>query len=135
MIIDEIDIKLDADGQPVVVISGDSEVVEGLESFLQDIKSEAVTQEGELFFDRDYGWSLLDFVHQEYDELFELKVKQRIKEKLARREYINEMSIEITVAQELDDIISIHISFKIKNAEVSYEMDLSVDGAEVIIND
>lgn len=135
MIINEIDIKLDAEGQPVPITSGDVETVEDLESFMQDIRNEAVTQEGELYFDRDYGWSLLDFVQMEYDELFELKVKQRIKEKLARREYINEMSIEIKVAAEEDDIVSISISFKIKNTDISYELDLSIDGAEVIVSD
>lgn len=135
MTIEETDIKLDVEGQPIILAAGDVQLIHNLDSFLQDIKHDAITQEGELFFDQNYGWSLLDFAQEEYDEMLMTKIKQRIKGKLSNRTYINELSIKITLDQLDNDNIHIGISFKIKNSDVSYEVDLNIDGAEVIIND
>ena len=90
---------------------------------------------GECFFDPAYGWSLLDFLHREYNELEELWIKNRVVEKLKKRSEVDQHSILVTVSQSTDDIIRIHVEFKIKNDEVSYQMDLSIDGAEVTIID
>ncbi|MEG0216150.1 MAG: hypothetical protein RR685_08470, partial [Hungatella sp.] len=135
MTIEESDIKMDTEGQPMILATGDVQLIHNLDSFLQDIRHEAITQEGELFFDQNYGWSLLDFAQCEYDEMLVTKIKQRIKGKLSERNYINEASIKITLDPLDNDNIHIGISFKIKNADVSYEVDLNIDGSEVIIND
>ena len=63
----DVDIMLDEDGQPVSDGNGDTALVSDDECWLQDIKNEAMTEEGELFYedeegDASYGWSLLDFM-------------------------------------------------------------------------
>lgn len=135
MILNEVDLMLDERGQPIPLASGAEALVAGIDSFLQDIRLEAVTMEGECFFDSEYGWSLLDFLHREYNELEELRIKNRVIEKLKNRNEINQHSILVEVSSNIDGIIRIHMEFKIKNDEVSYQIDLSIDGAEVTIID
>ena len=58
----DVDIMLDEDGQPVSDGNGDTALVSDDECWLQDIKNEAMTEEGELFYedeegDASYGWS------------------------------------------------------------------------------
>lgn len=90
---------------------------------------------GGMFFDSDYGWSLLDFCHREIGELEELQIKNRVTEKLRKRDEINPHSIGVGVSRMGDDIVNIHVGFKIANEDVSYQMDLELDGAEVKLVD
>ena len=69
MIITETDLMMDDQGQPVISAAGESQMVSGIDCFLQDVRNEAVTTEGECFWDADYGWSMLDFLHQEQDDV------------------------------------------------------------------
>lgn len=133
MIINDTDIMMDLTGQPVTLATGAEALVTGLDCLLQDVRNEAVTAEGECFYDASYGWSLLDFSHREYDELEKIRLQNRIKEKLAKRHEINQRSISITITQHQDDVISIHLEFKIKNSDIPYLMDLSIGGAEVTV--
>lgn len=135
MILEEVDLRLDETGQPIPLASGAESLVAGIDSFLQDIRLEAVTMEGECFYDPDYGWSLLDFLHREFGELEELKIKARVMEKLKKRDEINPYSIQAAISQQTDGSVLIHVEFKIKNEDVSYQMNLSMDGAEVTILD
>ena len=135
MILDEVDLRLDETGQPVPLASGAESTVIGIDSFLQDVRLEAVTTAGECFYNPDYGWSLLDFLHKEFGELEEIQIKNRVLEKLKNRDEINQRSILVTITQETNDIIRIHVEFKVKNDDVAYKMDLTIDGAEVTILD
>ena len=135
MILTATDLMLDDAGQPVPLASGEDALAGGLACFLQDIRLEALTMEGEGFFESDYGWSLLDFCHREIGELEELQIKNRVTEKLKKREEINPHSIEVGVSRMEDDIVNIHVGFKIANEDVSYQMNLELDGAEVKLVD
>ena len=71
--LDYADIRIDADGQPIASDNGDFSVVQDTECWLQDIRNEMVTAEGELFYeDQDdtesYGYSLVDFIHRQFDD-------------------------------------------------------------------
>ena len=92
----DIDIMLDGDGQPVPDGNGDTSLVSDDECWLQDIRNEAVTEEGELFYedeegDGSYGWGLLDFMQGEYDDFTRMEIQQRIRSKLSKRDYIDEI--------------------------------------------
>ena len=50
-------------------------------------------------------------------------------------EEINPHSIEVGVSRMEDDIVNIHVGFKIANKDVSYQMNLELDGAEVKLVD
>lgn len=130
MIITETDLMMDDQGQPVISAAGESQMVSGIDCFLQDVRNEAVTTEGECFWDADYGWSMLDFLHQEQDELLQIRISNRVKQKLSRRSEINQQSISVVVAFLNNDVTEVKVGFKIKNSDVSYEIDLNVDGVE-----
>ena len=91
---DNTDIKLDANGQPVPDKNGDFATVSGDECWEQDLRLEAHTEEGELFYededgDEAYGFGLLDFVHAENDEFTQTEIMQRVRGKLAKRTYLD----------------------------------------------
>ena len=130
MIITETDLMMDDQGQPVISAAGESQMVSGIDCFLQDVRNEAVTTEGECFWDADYGWSMLDFLHQEQDELLQIRISNRVKQKLSRRSEINQQSISVVVAFLNNDVTEVKVAFKIKNSDVSYEIDINVDGVE-----
>lgn len=130
MIITESDLMMDDNGQPVVSAAGESLMVSGIDCFLQDVRNEAVTMQGECFWDADYGWSMLDFIQQERDELLQTRISNRVKQKLSRRSEINQQSITVAVSFLDDDVTAVSVAFKIKNSDVSYEIDLNVDGVE-----
>ena len=130
MIITETDLMMDDQGQPVISAAGENQMVSGIDCFLQDVRNEAVTTEGECFWDADYGWSMLDFLHQEQDELLQIRISNRVKQKLSRRSEINQQSISVVVAFLNNDVTEVKVAFKIKNSDVSYEIDLNVDGVE-----
>lgn len=130
MIITESDLMMDDNGQPVISAAGESLMVSGIDCFLQDVRNEAVTMEGECFWDADYGWSMLDFIQQERDELLQTRISNRVKQKLSRRSEINQQSITVAVSFLDDDVTAVSVAFKIKNSDVSYEIDLNVDGVE-----
>lgn len=121
---------MDDNGQPVVSAAGENLMVSGIDCFLQDVRNEAVTMEGECFWDADYGWSMLDFIQQERDELLQTRISNRVKQKLSRRSEINQQSITVVVSFLDDDVTAVKVAFKIKNSDVSYEIDLNVDGVE-----
>ena len=130
MIITETDLMMDDQGQPVISAAGESQMVSGIDCFLQDVRNEAVTTEGECFWDADYGWSMLDFLHQEQDELLQIRISNRVKQKLSSRSEINQQSISVAVTFLNNDVTEVKVAFKIKNSDVSYEIDLNVDGVE-----
>lgn len=130
MIITESDLMMDDNGQPVVSAAGENLMVSGIDCFLQDVRNEAVTMEGECFWDADYGWSMLDFIQQERDELLQTRISNRVKQKLSRRSEINQQSITVVVSFLDDDVTAVKVAFKIKNSDISYEIDLNVDGVE-----
>ena len=52
------DIALDENWQPAVRSNGDFATVSDLDCLMQEIRLEALTTQGELFFDPEFGWSL-----------------------------------------------------------------------------
>ena len=130
MIITESDLMMDDNGQPVVSAAGENLMVSGIDCFLQDVRNEAVTMEGECFWDADYGWSMLDFIQQERDELLQTRISNRVKQKLSRRSEINLQSITVVVSFLDDDVTAVKVALKIKNSDVTYEIDLNEEGVD-----
>ena len=52
---EDVDLMLDADGQPTAGTDGQSELAEDDMCWLQDLKNEALTEEGELFYEDEEG--------------------------------------------------------------------------------
>lgn len=132
---DNTDIKLDANGQPVPDKNGDFATVSGDECWKQDLRLEAHTEEGELFYededgDEAYGFGLLNFVHAENDEFTQTEIMQRVRGKLAKRTYLDlaKTTQEVTF---LDGIYYDSVSISKNDSNDEYNIELSTEEVEV----
>lgn len=107
-----VDIKLDDDWQLTPAATGDAPITDDESGFLQTLQIEALTQEGELFYDEDFGWSLLDFIHQQDNELTRIEISSRIRRKLTVHEEIVPDSVGIS-QEWTDDLLNIYIKFQL----------------------
>lgn len=129
------DIKLDDQWQPVADGIGDAGLVSDDECWMQDLRLEALTEEKELFYedeDESYGYGLSDFLQQEYDEFTEAEIQQRIRDKLAKRTYIDAATIRTAVKFDGEQY-NIKISFQKNDQDKEYNMELTVDKVEVSV--
>lgn len=131
------DIMMDEAGQPVAAEKGDADIVSEDACWLQDLKNEALTEEGELFYEdedgRDsYGWGLLEFLQAEIDEFCQLEIQQRIRSKLTKREYIDAASIKADIQYDGHQY-RIRISFRRNDSSQEYNIDIECDGVEVVV--
>lgn len=110
--------------------SGDVALVSDLECLKQDIEREALTQEKELFYDEDYGWSLLDFIQADDEELTRIEIKQRIITKLGKRQEVDVDSITIKMENQADCFL-ITIKFKFRNNQEEANLSLALDRVQV----
>ncbi|MCM1161487.1 MAG: DUF2634 domain-containing protein [Roseburia sp.] len=132
---DNTDIRLDANGQPVPDKNGDFATISGDECWEQDLRLEAHTEEGELFYededgDEAYGFGLLDFVHAENDEFTQTEIMQRVRGKLAKRTYLDlaKTTQEVTFR---DGIYYDSVSISKNDSNDEYNMELSTEEVEV----
>lgn len=124
------DIRLDEDWQLTRAADGDAPVASGFEEFLQEIRLESMTQEGDLFYDPEYGWSLLDFIHREDDELTRVEIRERVKSKMARHPEVDGSSVQVTAAF-ADDVMKLDILFKRVDSSEAYLLSVSLDRIKV----
>lgn len=117
------DIRLDDSGELTPAMTGDAPICFGTDCFIQDIRLEAVTQPGELFYNSDWGWGLRQFIQEEDDDLIRLEISERIKEKLARREEIDAATILVTFEHQ-DDSLIVLVSFCLKDQQ---QLELSLE--------
>lgn len=87
-----------------------------MDCFYQSIILEAQTQKGELFYDKDFGWSLYDFLQSEDDDITRLEIVQRVRTGLQKREAILSDSIQIEVSL-VDDTFHVYCTFQTTEAE------------------
>lgn len=130
------DIKLNESWQLTQATNGDAPIVSGIECLIQDIKLEALTQEGELFYDLEYGWSLLDFIQRDDDDLTRLEIKERVRSKLEKRSEIDVESVQ-TYIEFNNDTLRLRVSFSLLDDSQTYEVDIELSriNVEVIESD
>ncbi|WP_206458923.1 DUF2634 domain-containing protein [Anaerovorax sp. IOR16] len=114
--------------------NGDAALISDFECLQQDIQCEALTQEKEVFYDEEYGWSLLDFIQAQDDELTRTEMKQRIITKLGKRQEVDIDSIKIKITNQEDRFL-INVKFRCIDYQEEAELDLALDRvkAEVVI--
>lgn len=128
------DIRLDEDWQLTRAADGDAPVADGLEEFLQGIRLESMTQEGDLFYDPEYGWSLLDFIQRDGDELTILEIQERVRSRLSRHPEVDSSSIQTTVLF-TDDTLQLTILFKRVDSDKTWLMSLELERVRVEVMD
>lgn len=126
---DDTDIKLDKNWLLTQATNGDAPIVSDTDCLIQDIKIESLTQEGELFYDLEYGWSLLDFMHQDDDDLIRLEIKERVREKLEKRPEVEIESLQVEIQFD-DDELRLKVLFNLTDGE-EQEIDVALDRVEV----
>lgn len=126
---DDTDIKLDKNWQLTQATNGDAPIISDTDCLIQDIKIESLTQEGELFYDLEYGWSLLDFMHQDDDDLIRLEIKERVREKLEKRPEVEIESLQVEIQFD-DDELRLKVLFNLTDGE-EQEIDVALDRVEV----
>lgn len=125
------DIKLNDHWQLTPAASGDIPLTDDLEGLLQTIRTESITQEGELFYDTDFGWSLLDFLHAQESDLVKIEIDSRIKKKLAKYEEIIAGTVEIHQVWS-SDTLNITVTFKLID-ETEHKIETSLNRIEVSV--
>lgn len=128
------DIRLDDDWQLTRAADGDAPVLSDMETFLQGIRLESLTQEGDLFYDPDYGWSLLDFAQRADDAMLRVEVQERIRSKMARHPEVDGASIRTSI-NFTDDTMCIDIMFKRQDSDKTYLMGVALDRIHVEVMD
>lgn len=123
------DIKLNDNWQLTPAASGDIPLTDDLEGLLQTIKAEAITQEGELFYDPDFGWSLLDFLRAQESDLVKVEIDSRIKKKLAKYGEIISGTVEVRQAWD-SDALGITVTLKLTDG-TEHTVETSLDRIEV----
>ncbi len=126
---DYTDILLDDGFQPEARANGDFALAEGLDCLTQEIKIEALTTAGELFYDTDFGWSLPDFQQSQSDDLTLLELRQRVRAKLAEREEIDTSSITVTVTT--GDTVSLLVVWRYVGETATTQLDISIGRVEI----
>lgn len=124
------DIKLDEQGRLTPAANGDAPLASGFDCIMQDIRLEAMTQAGDLFYDQAWGWSLYDFMQSLDDELTIIEVQQRIKGKLSQREEISPESIQVSPLLQ-DDVLTVRVRFRFQQESLERELSVAVSRVSV----
>ena len=124
-----IDIKLNDEWQLTAAATGDAPVTDDEGGLLQTLQIEALTQEGELFYDESFGWSLLDFVHADESDLVKIEIEGRIRRKLAAHDEVKTDSI-IVSQKWSNDVLSIYVRFKLVD-DTEHFISISLDRVKV----
>lgn len=128
--LNDTDIRLDDEWQLTQASTGDAPVCSGTDCFLQDIRLEAITQPGELFYAPEWGWGLLEFLQAEDDDLTRLEISERVKEKLRRRKEIKAETISVSLLFG-DDILKILARFQFIGSEETQSIEVGLDRVKV----
>lgn len=124
-----VDMKLNNAWQFTPAANGDAPLTDNESGLLQTIRTESITQEGELFYDTDFGWSLLDFIHAQESDLVKIEIESRIKKKLLKYDEILSNTVIIQQVWR-NDTLSITVSFKLTNG-TEHKIETSLNRIEV----
>lgn len=122
------DISLDASFQPEPGANGDILLL--ADARMQDIRLEAVSPQGDLFYFSEYGWGLVEFAQRPLDRLLELEIAQRVRTKLSRREDVNVSSIGVTSIVS-NDGLQIDITFRFLGEDEIQQLGLLITPLEI----
>lgn len=124
------DIMLDSNFQLEQSAFGGAQIIDGVTLLLQEIRLEAVTQPGDLFYDEAYGWGLQEFSHRQADELTLFEIEQRITRKLSQRLDVDVKKVSVSFTKN-DDVIVASVRFCFLGSDELHEIDLSIGRVQI----
>lgn len=125
-----IDVRLDDNYQIAAQANGDAALISDDDCYMQALRVEAASNEGDLWYDPDWGWSLLDFGGRQQDELVELEVEQRIRQKLRQHEEIDVGSIDVAASWG-EDAISAIVRFRRLGGDELRQLNVNIGRTEI----
>lgn len=129
------DILLDANWQPRATASGDAALISGQPELCQEIALAAGTAAGELIWDPDFGWSLIDFIQAPDSAMLRLELGQRIRDGLAAWPEVDQASVEVSFSLEAAGRLRVGVRWRFyDSAELAaMEIALSQSAVEVVL--
>lgn len=124
--LNDTDIRLSEPWRLTAATTGDAPVLTGIECFMQDLKFEAVTQPGELFYDSAWGWGLSEFINAENDSLTQLEIIQRIKDKIGKRPEVDSTTIKVDLSFQ-KDLLLISVSFNFTESSIQQSLQIELN--------
>lgn len=124
------DIRLDDRLQLTRATDGDAPLVTGADCLFQNILLEALTQEGDLWYDPTFGWSLYDFLQEEDSELNRLEISQRTRLKLTKREAVVPETISVGIDY-LDGAFRLGCAFRLRDEAEIRQLNLVIGAVSV----
>lgn len=134
---EDTDIRLDINGQPCTGPNGDFALAEGDDCWMQDIWIESQTEEGELLWEDEegqdaYGFGLTAYAHAECSAELEGEITELVIEKLSKRDYIDDGSIEASFKDAGAGGWAVNVCFS-KSDGTGYDLDIISDGSGVAV--
>lgn len=124
------DIRLGDAWELTSAADGDAPLCSGPDCLYQNIALEAVTQEGDVFYDPEFGWSLYDFIQSEDSELNRLEITQRARTKLGKREAVLPASIQVSIGR-LEDTFRLYCSFRFREEQEDRKLNVIIGAVSV----
>lgn len=128
------DIYLNESYQPEIPANGDFRLIAGNDCLFQGLCVEAVSVEGDLWYDLNWGWSLIDFLNAQQDELILLEVEQRCRQKLKTHEEIAVESILVSVEWGVEST-NVAIAFRFIDELEQRSLNIKIGKTEIEVTD
>lgn len=125
-----IDIMLDENMGLVAAATGDVPLAGNENSLLQELRMEAQTQQGELFYDETFGWSLLDFVQAEDSALVRTEITARIRSGLSRYTQIDPESVEVLMLRKEENLY-IQVRFRLSTTKEQQRINVTLNRVRI----
>lgn len=125
-----IDVMLDENLELVAAATGDVPLAGNENSLLQELRMEAQTQQGELFYDETFGWSLLDFVQTEDSALVRTEITARIRSRLSRYTQIDPESVEVLMLLKAENLY-IQVRFRLATTKEQQRINVTLNRVRI----
>lgn len=125
-----IDIMLDENMGLVAAATGDVPLAGNENSLLQELRMEAQTQQGELFYDETFGWSLLDFIQAEDSALVRTEITARIRSGLSRYTQIDSESVEVLMLRKEENLY-IQVRFRLSTTKEQQRINVTLNRVRI----
>lgn len=118
-------------GELIAAADGDAALVSDLECLIQDIRNEAMTYPGDLFYDPEYGYGLQDFIQKQGTEMVRLELTERIRRRLRGNEAIETNTVAVSVAVWDLNTIGVLANFRALDLDVTLSISVTADRVTV----
>jgi len=131
------DIALDETGQARVAANGELVLTEGPETGVQDIKLRLSTYLGTLFYDKEYGSLLPDWMYAENDELARIGFAAEAKRRVNEEPRVQPGSVSCTVLLWDELSLQAEVQFSFIEENHAYNLIIEADHSkkEMVIKD